>query len=93
MKLDKDVIKSVLNYVIDNQTFDLEGGKMKDMHLTTIVKNLSNGNEDKMQEISCAIIRCINEGFVYSNYPKTVWSVASISDVSMRGFIWLENNQ
>ena len=92
MKLSKDAIRSVLNHIIDNQKFDFNEGAMQKMDLTEIVKSLSDGSDDKDQEIACAIIRCINEGFVYSNYPKAVWVAASISDITLRGFMWLENN-
>lgn len=92
MKLNNDSIKEVLNYVIDTQTFDFDNGKMSTIYLTSIVNDLSGGNEDKMQEIACAVVRCINEGFLLSNYPKNVWATAEIFDVSLRGFLWLENN-
>lgn len=93
MKLSKDAISSVLNHIIENQKFNFDNGKMQEMSLTGIMKSLSDGSDNKNQEIACAIVRCINEGLVYSNYPRAVWVVASISDITLRGFMWLENNQ
>lgn len=93
MKLNKEVIKSVINYVIENQKFDFEKGQIEPIYLSTIVDALSNGNEDKMQEVACAIVRCINEGLLISNYSRIVkWSESEIIDVTFRGFRWLEDN-
>lgn len=93
MKLNKDAIKNVINYIIEKQTFDFDAGKMNPVYLTSIVDDLSNNDENKKQEIACAIVRCINEGFISSNYlhPAT-WIVAEVSDITLRGFLWLENN-
>lgn len=92
MRLSNESIKSVLNYIIDTQTFDFDDGKMSTLYITTIVNELSDDNEYKMQEIACAIVRCINEGFILSNYPRNVWATAKVFDVTLRGFEWLENN-
>ena len=59
---------------------------------TSIVKDLSNGDEDKMNEVACSIYRCLQEQLVYSNYPNVMWGRAVIYDVSFKGFSWLENN-
>lgn len=92
MKLNKNIIKDVINYVIDNQIFDLDNGCMNTIELTTIVKVLSNMNEAKMQEVSCAIYRCIQGGLISSNYPNVMWGKAVVFDVTFKGFTWLENN-
>lgn len=93
MKLNKDTIKSVINYIIEKQTFDFDKGQMNPIYLTSIVNDLSGTDEDKKQETACAIVRCINEGFIFSNYlHPAVWSSAVVTDVTLRGFVWLENN-
>lgn len=92
MKLNKNTIKSVLNYVIENQTFDFDDGCMSEIELTTIVKELSEMDEDKMQDIACALYRCIQEELIYSNYPNVMWGKAVVFDVSFKGFAWLANN-
>jgi len=45
-----------------------------------------------MEEVACAIVRCVNENLVLSNYPRMPWGSAEITDVTFRGFEWLENN-
>lgn len=92
MKLNKNAIKDVIHYVIEKQTFDFDAGQMTPIQLTSIVKDLSNNDENKMREIACAIVRCINEGLVISNYPRQPWGSSGIIDVTFRGFLWLENN-
>ena len=92
MKLNKNVIKDVINYVIENQTFDLDAGQMTPILLTSNVKDLSNKDQNKMEEVACAIVRCVNENLVLSNYPRMPWGSAEITDVTFRGFEWLENN-
>lgn len=92
MKLSNSSIKDVLNYIINTQTFDFDNGTMSTIYLTSIVNDLSNDDENKKQEIACAIVRCINEGFVLSDYPRNVWATAKIFDVTLRGFTWLESN-
>lgn len=92
MKLNKIAIKNTLNYVIEKQTFDFDDGKMSTIYLTSIVKDLTGNDESKMQEVACAIVRCINEGLMISNYPRTSWDTAEVIDVTFRGFAWLENN-
>lgn len=92
MKLNKNAIKEVINYVSDNQTFDLEEGRMDSIKLLTIVNDLSGENNDKRQEISCAIYRCIHEGLMSSDYPNIMWGKAVVYDVTFKGFSWLEDN-
>ncbi|KAI4445144.1 hypothetical protein C823_007651 [Eubacterium plexicaudatum ASF492] len=92
MKLNKNAIKYVINYVIDNQVFDLDEGCMNSIELLTIVNDLSGDTDNKRKEISTAIYRCIQEGLLNSNYPNIMWGRAVIYDVTFRGFLWLENN-
>lgn len=92
MKLNKEAIKDVINYVIDNQVFDLDEGCMDSIELLTIVNDLSGDTDNMRKEISTAIYRCIQEGLLYSNYPNIMWGKAVIYDVTFRGFSWLENN-
>ena len=93
MKLNKNIIKDVINYVIEKQTFDFDTGQMTPILITSIVKDLSNNDENKMEEVACAIVRCINEGLVFSNYLRaSVWATAEIIDITFKGFEWLENN-
>lgn len=92
MKLNKDSIKQVINYVIEKQTFDFEDGRMTKIYLTNIVSDLAGNDKDRNQEIACAIVRCINEGLILSDYPRNVWIKASVIDVSFQGFKWLEEN-
>ncbi len=92
MKLNKNIIKEVINYIIEKQTFDFDTGQMTPILLTSIVKDLSNNNEGKMEEVACAIVRCINENLVSSNYPRTPWVSSGIIDITFRGFEWIENN-
>lgn len=92
MKLSKDAISSVLNYIIEKQTFDFEAGKLTPVYITSIVDDLSNGNETLKQDIACSIIRCINEELISSNYPRMSWISAEIFDVTFKGFEWIENN-
>ncbi len=91
MKLNKEAMKQVINYVIENQTFDFDHGMMSPIELTHFIK-LCNGDEDKEQETACALYRCISAGFLESNYPKVSWGSAYIFDVTLKGFEWLENN-
>lgn len=65
---------------------------MQSIKLTTIVRELSDGDDQKEREIACAIVRCINEGLVISNYPHAAWVTSEICDVTFRGFTWFENN-
>lgn len=92
MKLNKDAIKLVINYISEKQTFDFEDGRMSKIYLTNIVNDLANNDENKRQEIACAIVRCINEGLIFSDYPRNVWIKASVIDISFQGFKWLEEN-
>lgn len=92
MKLSKESINSVLNYIIEKQSFDFEDGHMSKIYLTSIVNDLAGSDENKKQEVACAIVRCINEGLVFSNYPREIWCKAFVADVSFNGFKWLENN-
>lgn len=92
MKLDKNAIKNVINYVIEKQKFDFDDGRMDTIELTTIVKELSNMEEGKMQEIACALYRCIQEELIVSNYPNVIWGKAVVFDVAFKGFEWLDNN-
>lgn len=92
MKLDKNAIKDVINYVIETQIFNFDDGCMDSIELTTIIKELSNMDENKMQKIACALYRCIQEGLLSSNYPNVMWGKAVVYDVTFRGFSWLENN-
>lgn len=92
MILSTEAIKSVLNYIIEKQTFDFDNGKMKPIYLTSIVKDLSNNNDNTMQEIACAIVRCINEELVFTNYPQTPWVTSHVTDISFKGFAWLKEN-
>jgi hypothetical protein len=93
MKLNNSAIVEVLNYIIENQTFDFSSGEMKTMFLSSIVDKLAANDEDKKQEIACAIIRCINEELIISNYKhNAAWNSAKVTDVTFRGFEWLEAN-
>lgn len=93
MKLNKDAIKSVINYIIEKQTFNFDDGQMEPIYLTSIVKDLSGNNADRKQEIACAIVRCINEGLIKSNYKHpAIWENATAADVTFHGFMWLKNN-
>ena len=92
MKLNKNAIKDVINYIIENQTFDFDDGCMIAIELTTIIKELSNMDENKMQEVACALYRCIQEGLISSNYPDVMWGKSIVFDVTFKGFAWLENN-
>lgn len=92
MKLNKDAIKNVLNYISEKQTFDFEDGYMSKIYLTGIVNDLAGDDETKKQETACAIVRCINEGLVYSDYPRNMWFKATITDISFIGFKWLEEH-
>ena len=92
MKLSKNAIKDVINYVIENQAFNLDEGCMDSIELLTIVNDLSGEDDNKRQEISTALYRCIQEGLLHSNYPDTMWGKAVVYDVTFKGFSWLENN-
>jgi hypothetical protein len=93
MKLNNSAIAEVLNYIIENQTFDFSSGEVKTMFLSSIVDNLANNDNDKKQEIAFAAIRCCNEGLIISNYQQGVkWNSAKVTDVTFRGFGWLETN-
>lgn len=92
MKLNKSAIKEVLNYVIENQTFDFNNGCMSTIPLTEVTNKLCNNNEDRRQELACALYRCISENLLESNYPNISWGVACIFDITFKGFEWLENN-
>lgn len=92
MKLNKEAIKSVIKYLAENQTFDLKHGTMNPIRIVTIIEKLSENDENKKQEIACAIVRCINEGLIISNYKHPVaWNIAEIIDVTFKGFDWVEN--
>lgn len=91
MKLNKDAMKAVINYVIENQTFDFKLGTMSPIKLTDFIKSCK-GNEDKEQEVACALYRCIYLDLLDSNYPDVSWGSAYIFDVTLKGFEWFENN-
>lgn len=92
MKLNKNAIKDVINYVIEKQTFDLDAGQMTPIQFTSIVKDLSNKDQNKMEEVSYAIVCCINEGLVLSHYPRQPWGSSGIMYVTFKGFEWIDNN-
>lgn len=92
MKLNKDAMKAVINYVIENQTFDFELGAMSPIELTKITNELCDNDEDKRQEFACALYRCISEKLVESNYSELSWGRASVLDITLKGFEWLDNN-
>jgi hypothetical protein len=93
MKLNKTAIAEVLNYVIDNQTFDFSEGKMEGIYLTSLLNNLAGDNEEKKKEIAYAIMRCINGDLIISNYQfDSDWVKSKVFDVKFKGFEWLENN-
>lgn len=92
MILNTDAIKNVLNHISEKQTFDFENGQMSKIYLTGIVSDLAGSDETKKQETACAIVRCINEGLVYSDYPRNIWTKATITDITFAGFKWLEEH-
>jgi len=51
MKLSKNAIKDVINYIIENQAFDLDEGCMDSIELLTIVNDLS-GDDDNKRHLS-----------------------------------------
>lgn len=92
MKLNKDSIKQIIDYIVEKQKFDFDDGRMSKIYLTGIVSDLAGNDENRKQEIACAIVRCINEGLIFTDYPRNVWIKASVIDVSFQGFKWLEDN-
>lgn len=94
MKLNKEIIKKVLKYVIDHQDFDLDKGMIKPIELIDLINTLTHKTEDDeiRKEYSYAIALCINENLIESNYPDVMWGRASITSITFKGYEWIENN-
>lgn len=94
MKLNKKIIKEILSYVIEQQSFDLEEGMIEPIELINLINALTNKTEDDKirKEYSYAVALCINEGLIESNYPDVMWGRASVTGITLKGYEWVENN-
>lgn len=94
MKLNKKIIKEILEYLIKNQGFDFNKGMIEPIELVELTNILTNKTQDDKirEEYYYTIALCINEGLVETNYPDIMWGKASVTGVTFKGYEWVENN-